>query len=73
MAAHWKMPIHLYTAKIRLTVIRILYKQTLFIQYTLAFVVSCDLEMQITVIINNYDHDQLEFITQDTQVLAVYY
>lgn len=35
--------------------------------------VSCDLEMQITVIINNYDHDQLEFITQDTQVLAVYY
>lgn len=68
MAAHWKMPIHLYTAKIRLTVIRILYKQTL-----VAFVVSCDLEMQITVIINNYDHDQLEFITQDTQVLAVYY
>lgn len=68
MAAHWKMPIHLYTANIRLTVICILYKQTL-----VAFAVSCDLEMQITVIINNYDHDQLEFITQDTQVLAVYY
>jgi len=62
------MPLYLYTDEIRLTAIRILNKQTL-----VALVVRCDLEMQITVIINKYDHDQLGFITQDTLVLAVYY
>lgn len=38
-----------------------------------ALVVRCNLEMQITVITNNYDHDQLGFITQDMLLLAVYY
>lgn len=46
----------------------ILYKQT-----PVALGVRYDLEMQITVIINNYDHDQLGFITQDVLAMAVYY
>lgn len=62
------MPIYLYTGEIRLTVTCVSYKQTL-----VAFVVICDLQMQITVIINNYDRNQLGFITQDTLVLPVYY
>lgn len=68
MPLRWKMPIYLYTGEIRLTVICVSYKQTL-----VAFVVICDLQMQITVIINNYDRNQLGLITQDTLVLPVYY
>lgn len=60
------MPLYLCTDEIRLTAMCILYKYA-----PVALGVRYDLEMQITVIINNYDHDQLGFITQD--ILAVYY
>lgn len=46
----------------------ILYKQI-----PVALGVRYDLEMQITVIINNYDHEQLGFITQDMLAMAIYY
>lgn len=62
------MPLYLYTDEIRLTAMCILCKQT-----PVALGVRYDLEMQITVIINNYDHDQLGFITQDILAMAVYY
>lgn len=62
------MPLYLCTDEIRLTAICLLYKQAL-----VALAIRCDLEMQITVIINNYDHDQLGFTAQDMPVLAVCY
>lgn len=62
------MPLYLSTDVIRLTAICILYKQML-----VALAVRCNLETQITIITNNYDHDQLGFITQDMLLLAVYY
>lgn len=63
-----KMPLYLYTDELRLTAMYILYTQI-----PVALRVRYDLEMQITVIINNYGHEQLGFITQDILAMAVYY
>lgn len=63
-----KIPLYLYKDELQLTAMCILYKQI-----PVALGVRYDLEMQITVIINNYDHEQLGFITQDMLAMAIYY
>lgn len=62
------MPPYIYT-QMKLDLLQYVY----YTNRLVALAVRCDLEMQITAIINNYDHDQLGFITQDMLAPAVCY